>query len=268
MADFIVVIPARYGSSRLPGKPLADIAGKPMIERVWQQAKASKASRVIIATDDVRVEQAAQAFGAEVVRTSEQHENGTSRLAEVVERLRLPAQTCVVNVQGDEPLLPPESINHVAQGLIDHPEVAIATLAEPIHDIETLRRASVVKVVRDRIGHALYFSRAPMPWYRDGFEQDNFTAPNVDVVSTTTQSPSPWLRHIGLYAYRAAFLGDYAALTVAPLEQLEQLEQLRALYHGYAIHVALSPVEYPAGVDTPEDLARVRAHWEHYEGHR
>lgn len=266
VSDFIVVIPARYGSSRLPGKPLADIAGKPMIERVWQQANASSASRVIIATDDARVEQASQAFGAEVVRTSTHHENGTSRLAEVAAQLALPADTCVVNVQGDEPLLPPESINHVAQGLLDHPKVAIATLAEPIHDLATLRRASVVKVVRDRIGHALYFSRAPMPWCRDGFDHDTFTAPSEAAVNAL--SPSPWLRHIGLYAYRAAFLSDYAALTMAPLEQLEQLEQLRALYHGYAIHVALSPVEYPAGVDTPEDLERVREHWERYEGHR
>lgn len=228
-----------------------------MVEHVWRQAMASSASRVIIATDDERIEQAARGFGAEVVRTVKDHENGTSRLAEVAERLALPPDTCVVNVQGDEPLLPPEAIDHVAQGLNDHPEVAIATLAEPISDLETLRRVSVVKVVRDHLGHALYFSRAPIPWYRDGFEYDDFKAPAADVVSEQTQWP--WLRHIGLYAYRAAFLSDYAALTVAPTEQLEQLEQLRALYHGYRIHVALTPVAYPAGIDTLDDLARVRA---------
>lgn len=256
-SEFIVVIPARYNSSRLPGKPLADIAGAPMIERVWQQACASHASRVIIATDDERVEVAAHRFGAEVIRTSPDHPNGTARLAEVVAKLSLSPATCIVNVQGDEPLLPPALIDQVADALITRPSVAIATLAEPIDDIDTLARASVVKVVRDHQEHALYFSRAPIAWPRDGFAADVFSRPQ----GALPQAPVPWLRHIGLYAYRASFLTDYAALSVSPLEMIEQLEQLRALYHGYAIHVGLSPVAYPAGVDTQEDLERVRHAW-------
>ena len=253
----MVVIPARYNSSRLPGKPLADIAGAPMVERVWQQACASRASRVIIATDDERVEAAARSFGAEVIRTSPDHPNGTSRLAEVVAQLGLSPETCIVNVQGDEPLLPPALINQVAEALIARPAVAIATLAEPIHDIDTLARASVVKVVRDHQEQALYFSRAPIAWPRDSFAADVFTRPEGELPLVDT----PWLRHMGLYAYRASFLTDYAALSVSPLETIEQLEQLRALYHGYAIHVGLSPVAYPAGVDTQEDLERVRQVW-------
>lgn len=256
-SKFIVVIPARYNSSRLPGKPLADIAGAPMVERVWQQASVSRASRVIIATDDERVEVAAHDFGAEVIRTSPNHPNGTARLAEVVEQLALPPDTCIVNVQGDEPLLPPALIDQVAEALIARPSVAIATLAEPIEDIETLARASVVKVVRDHQEQALYFSRAPIAWPRDTFAADVFTRPQGELPQTGT----PWLRHIGLYAYRASFLTDYAALPVSPLETIEQLEQLRALYHGYAIHVGLSPVAYPAGVDTQDDLERVRRAW-------
>lgn len=256
-SEFIVVIPARYNSSRLPGKPLADIAGAPMIERVWQQACASHASRVIIATDDERVEVAAHRFGAEVIRTSPDHPNGTARLAEVVAKLSLSPATCIVNVQGDEPLLPPALIDQVADALITRPSVAIATLAEPIDDIDTLARASVVKVVRDHQEHALYFSRAPIAWPRDSFAADVFSRPQ----GALPQAPVPWLRHIGLYAYRALFLTDYAALSVSPLEMIEQLEQLRALYHGYAIHVGLSPVAYPAGVDTQEDLERVRHAW-------
>ena len=254
---FIVVIPARYNSSRLPGKPLADIAGAPMVERVWQQACASRAARVIIATDDARIEAAAQGFGAEVIRTSPDHPNGTSRLAEVVAQLSLSPDTCIVNVQGDEPLLPPALIDQVADALIARPHVAIATLAEPIDDIDTLARASVVKVVRDHQGQALYFSRAPIAWPRDSFPNDVFTRPQGELPS----APEPWLRHIGLYAYRASFLTDYVALSISPLEMIEQLEQLRALHHGYAIHVGLSPVAYPAGVDTQEDLDRVRHVW-------
>lgn len=255
--EFIVVIPARYNSSRLPGKPLADIAGAPMVERVWQQACASKASHVLIATDDERIETVACGFGAEVIRTSPDHPNGTSRLAEVVARLKLPPATCIVNVQGDEPLLPPALINQVAEALIARPEVAIATLAEPIEDMETLARASVVKVVRDHREQALYFSRAPIAWSRDNFPADVFSRPQGHLPKASI----PWLRHIGLYAYRASFLTDYAALSVSPLETIEQLEQLRALYHGYAIHVGLSPVAYPAGVDTQQDLDRVRQVW-------
>lgn len=254
---FIVVIPARYHSSRLPGKPLANIAGAPMIQRVWHQACASRADRVVIATDDARIEAVSVAFGAEVVRTSPDHPNGTSRLSEVVNMLRLPPDICIVNVQGDEPLLPPALINQVADALMARPGVAIATLAEPIDDLDTLARTSVVKVVRDAREHALYFSRAPVAWPRDSFGADVFERPKDPLPAVEI----PWLRHIGLYAYRASFLTDYAALTISPLEQLEQLEQLRALYYGYDIHVGLSPVAYPAGVDTPEDLARVQHAW-------
>ncbi|MGJ8516822.1 3-deoxy-manno-octulosonate cytidylyltransferase [Carnimonas bestiolae] len=255
---FVAVIPARYASSRLPGKPLEDIAGQTMIERVWRQALQSGAERVVIATEDQRIQRHAEALGAEVVLTSADHENGTSRLAEVVETLALPPATRVVNVQGDEPLLPPALIDVVAQSLAEHPEVAMATLAEPISEPDTLSRASVVKVVRDANGRALYFSRAPIPWQRDAWGDQG---PQSSAAQAAFNSANAsWLRHIGLYAYRASFLHEYAELPTAPLEALEQLEQLRALYHGYRIQVEVTDIEYPAGVDTPADLERVR-HW-------
>ncbi len=245
--DFIVVIPARFASSRLPGKPLAEIAGRPMVAHVWQRACESRAARVVVATDDDRIEAAMVAEGAEVVMTRADHPSGTDRLAEVAERLGLAADAVLVNVQGDEPLIPATLIDQVADRLFDDPEASIATLAEPISDVESLFNPNVVKVVRALSGRALYFSRAPIPWDRDAF------AARPELLETDA-----WLRHIGLYAYRAGFLAEYRDWVPSPLERLEHLEQLRALHHGHAIQVALAREPHPAGVDTAEDLARVR----------
>ena len=245
--DFIVVIPARFASSRLPGKPLAEIAGRPMVAHVWQRACESRAARVVVATDDARIEAAMVAEGAEVVMTRADHPSGTDRLAEVAERLGLAADAVLVNVQGDEPLIPATLIDQVADRLFDDPEASIATLAEPISDVESLFNPNVVKVVRALSGRALYFSRAPIPWDRDAFSA------RPELLETDA-----WLRHIGLYAYRAGFLAEYRDWVPSPLERLEHLEQLRALHHGHAIQVALAREPHPAGVDTAEDLARVR----------
>lgn len=247
MSEFVVVIPARYASSRLPGKPLAEIAGVPMVVRVWQRALDSGAARVVVATDDARIQAAVQAAGGEALMTRADHPSGTDRLAEVAQSLQLPDETIVVNVQGDEPLLPTASIAQVAERLADDPEASIATLAEPIGDVETLFNPNVVKVVRDVRGRALYFSRAPIPWDREQFT----TRPE-------TLATDAWLRHIGLYAYRAGFLAEYVDWLPSPLEQLEQLEQLRALHHGRHIQVALAREVHPAGVDSAADLERVR----------
>ncbi|NIC07865.1 3-deoxy-manno-octulosonate cytidylyltransferase [Billgrantia bachuensis] len=245
---FIAVIPARFGSSRLPGKPLLDIAGEPMVAHVWRRAGESAASRVVVATDDARIRDAMLPLGAEVVMTRADHPSGTDRLAEVADHLGLADDAVLVNVQGDEPLIPPRLIDQVAMRLHDDPGASIATLAEPIADVETLFNPNVVKVVRALSGRALYFSRAPIPWDRDSF------ATRPEWLETDA-----WLRHIGLYAYRAAFLAEYRDWSPSALEQLEQLEQLRALHHGHAIQVALAAEPNPAGVDTFEDLERVRA---------
>lgn len=245
---FIAVVPARYGSTRLPGKPLLDIAGEPMVAHVWRRACQSQASRVVVATDDARIRDAMLPYGAEVVMTRADHPSGTDRLAEVAERLALGEEELVVNVQGDEPLIPPMLINQVAQRLADDPEAAIATLAESISDVETLFNPNVVKVVRSLAGRALYFSRAPIPWDREHFQ-----------AQPALLATDAWLRHIGIYAYRVGFLSAYRELSPSGLEQLEQLEQLRALQHGYAIQVALASTVNPPGVDTAEDLDRVRA---------
>lgn len=246
--SFTVVIPARYGSSRLPGKPLLDIGGEPMIAHVWRRACQSRASRVVVATDDARIQAAMQPYGAEVVMTREDHASGTDRLAEVADQLALGKSALVVNVQGDEPLLPPALINQVADRLADDDQASIATLAEPITDIDSLFNPNVVKVVRSFQGRALYFSRAPIPWDREHFS-----------VPPAALNTDAWLRHIGLYAYRVSFLHAYCDWPASSLEQLEQLEQLRALQYGHSIQVALACDVNPAGVDTAEDLARVRA---------
>lgn len=245
---FTVVIPARYASSRLPGKPLQDIAGKPMVQHVWEQAKKSAASRVVIATDDARIVEACQAFGAEVLLTDPGHNSGTDRLAEVATQLQLAPDAIVVNVQGDEPLIPPAIIDQVAVNLAAHPEAGIATLAEPIDSIETLFNPNAVKVSSDINGLALTFSRAPLPWARDALARSRDELP----------AGVPYRRHIGIYAYRAGFLHDFVAWGPCLLEDTECLEQLRALWHGVRIHVADALQSPPAGVDTPEDLARVR----------
>lgn len=245
---FSVVIPARFASSRLPGKPLQAIAGKPMIQHVWEQACQSAAQQVVVATDDARIVEACRAFGAEVLLTKSEHNSGTDRLAEVAGQLGLASNAIVVNVQGDEPLIPPAIIDQVAANLAAHPEAAIATLAEPIVDAETLFNPNVVKVVSDLNGLALTFSRAPLPWARDDFASGRERLP----------AGVPYRRHIGIYAYRAGFLHDFVAWGPCWLENTECLEQLRALWHGVRIHVDDALQAPPAGVDTPEDLERVR----------
>lgn len=261
--EFIAVIPARFASSRLPGKPLAEIAGEPMLVHVWRRASRSGASRVVVATDDPRIAQAMAPLGAEVVMTRADHPSGTDRLAEVAEQLRLDDDAVLVNVQGDEPLIPPALIDQVAERLFDDPGASIATLAEPITEAAVLFNPNVVKVVRGQDGRALYFSRSPIPWDRESWDRE-FGDRESGGREAITGSPEPlkgdvWLRHIGLYAYRAAFLAEYGNWLPSPLERLEQLEQLRALHHGHAIQVALARESHPAGVDTAEDLARVRA---------
>lgn len=245
--SFSVVIPARYGSTRLPGKPLLDIGGKPMVQRVWEQARLSGADEVIVATDDERIQQAAEAFGASVCMTDADHPSGTDRLQQVAGLCGWDSERIVVNVQGDEPLIPPALIDQVAGNLAQHPEAGIATLCEPVGDYAELTNPNAVKVVADVNGLALYFSRASIPWPREAFAQDAGTMPAGE-----------WNRHIGIYAYRTAFLHRYVAWAPAPLEQLEQLEQLRALYQGERIHVARAKESVPAGVDTPEDLEAIR----------
>ncbi|WP_137886934.1 3-deoxy-manno-octulosonate cytidylyltransferase [Pseudomonas sp. 2FE] len=245
---FTVVIPARFASSRLPGKPLQEIAGKPMVQHVWEQARKSSAQRVLVATDDARIVEVCRGFGAEVLLTREDHNSGTDRLAEVASQLGLVGDAIVVNVQGDEPLIPPAIIDQVAANLAAHPEAAIATLAEPIEDVAALFNPNVVKVATDLNGLALTFSRAPLPWARDAFAVSREQLP-VGV---------PYRRHIGIYAYRAQFLHDFVAWGPCWLEDTECLEQLRALWHGVRIHVADALEAPPTGVDTPQDLERVR----------
>jgi 3-deoxy-manno-octulosonate cytidylyltransferase (CMP-KDO synthetase) len=244
---FRVVIPARYASSRLPGKPLADIGGRPMVLHVVERALQAGAESVVVATDDSRVQQAVTGAGHQAIMTSPDHQSGTERLVEVAETLGWDDDTLVVNVQGDEPLIDPSLIREAARQLVLHPDAVMATLAHPIHDHADFINPNVVKVVTDEAGYALYFSRAPIPWPRDAFLQ---------------QQPMPHelgaLRHIGLYAYRAGFLRTYANLAASPLERYEMLEQLRVLWHGHRISLGITPTAPAPGVDTPEDLARVR----------
>ncbi|WP_409526085.1 3-deoxy-manno-octulosonate cytidylyltransferase [Nitrincola sp. MINF-07-Sa-05] len=248
--SFSVVIPARYASTRFPGKPLADLAGKPMVQHVYERACESEASRVIVATDNQQIADVASAFGAEVCMTSSDHPSGTDRLQEVVQRLGFYADDIVVNVQGDEPLIPPRIINQVAHNLMAMTEAGIATLSEPIEDLDALLNPNVVKVVTDCKGMALYFSRASIPWPRDAFAAQS--------KGTAMPAGFNWQRHIGLYAYRVRLLNEYVTWPPAPLEQTESLEQLRALWMGVRIHVAAADEAPPTGVDTPEDLERIR----------
>jgi 3-deoxy-manno-octulosonate cytidylyltransferase (CMP-KDO synthetase) len=240
--DFLVVIPARLGSTRLPRKPLADIGGKPMVIRVAERAKQSLAQSVVVATDSPEIQAACDEHRIECLLTSADHPTGTDRIAEVAQLLKLPSSALVVNVQGDEPLIPPELINQVANTLAEHDQCAISTVAVPITDPSEINNPNMVKVVLNRSGEALYFSRAPIPFVRD----------------PQTNQKIEHLRHLGIYAYRADFLQAYTRLEPAPPEQAEALEQLRALWNGYriAVHTALEAP--PAGVDTPEDLERVR----------
>ena len=247
--DFTVLIPARLASSRLPDKPLADIAGLPMIVRVAQAASRSAASRVVVASDAASVLAACAAFGVEAVLTRADHLSGSDRLAEACVHLGLDGDDLVVNLQGDEPLIAPAMLNHCAALLAQRPDCVMATVAHAIDDVAEFTNPNVVKVVIDAAGRALYFSRAPIAWWRDGFAAG---------ITTLPRSLMP-LRHVGLYAYRAGFLRRFPQLPPAPLEQLESLEQLRVLWHGERIAVHVSPERPGPGVDTAEDLARVRA---------
>ena len=246
---FDVIIPARYASSRLPGKPMADIAGKPMVQRVYERATESSAERVIVATDDMRIAEAVRSFGGEVCMTSPDHASGTDRLQEVAVNLGVAEDRILVNVQGDEPLIPPEVINQVARNLAENIAAGVATLAEPITSIEDFLNPNIVKVVAESSGLARYFSRAPIPWPRDAFAQEQGALP---------KGLNP-RRHIGIYAYRAGLLNLFVSWPLAPIEQFEALEQLRFLYHGHGIHVADACKEVPGGVDTEQDLNRMRS---------
>jgi 3-deoxy-manno-octulosonate cytidylyltransferase (CMP-KDO synthetase) len=244
---FHVIIPARFGATRLPGKPLLDIAGRPLIQWVWDCARASGAASVIVATDDARIRSAAAGFGADVAMTSTAHISGTDRIAEVVRARGLASEAIVINLQGDEPLMPPAVPARVAAALAEHAECGIATAAAPISSLAEFFDPSCVKVLCGLSGDALYFSRACVPWPRE---------------AATADRPSDFsraLRHIGIYGYRVKSLLEFAGWPPAPLETTEKLEQLRALEHGMRIHVVALQEAPPAGVDTPEDLERVRA---------
>lgn len=247
MTEFVAVIPARYASSRLPGKPLADIGGKPMVVRVAEQAARSGAREVWVATDHEGVAEAVAAHGFDVAMTRTDHVSGTDRIAEVAEQLGWSEDTLVVNVQGDEPRIDPGLIRAVARDLAAHPDAAIATACHGIERDADFFDPNVVKVVMDAAGYALYFSRAPIPWAREAFREARALPRGL-----------PAYRHIGLYAYRGSFLRAYAGLDPAPTESFEALEQLRALWHGHRIAVAIASQAPEAGVDTPEDLERVR----------
>ncbi len=239
--SFTVVIPARYAATRLPGKPLIDICGKPMLQHTFERARQSKASRVIIATDDARIQEVAEGFGATVCMTKSTHVSGTDRIQEVSEQLQMPESEVVVNVQADEPLIPPNVINQVAENLQQDSELGIATLCETITDKEEICDSNSVKVITDYRDRALYFSRATIPW------QGSASAKNC-------------YRHIGIYAYRVGVLNQFVQWPVCELEVTEKLEQLRALYNGIVIHVAVCHESIPPGVDTERDLELVRAH--------
>lgn len=247
---FTVLIPARLASTRLPDKPLADIGGVPMVVRVAQRALASGASRVVVAADDARIVDACATHHIDALLTRTDHPSGSDRLAEACTRLALTDDAIVVNVQGDEPLIDPALIDAVAAELAAQPDAAMSTAAHAIDSAADFGNPNVVKVVLDARGHAMYFSRAPIPWWRDGLAQhDGPVVPS---------SPSP-LRHIGIYGYRAGFIRTFPTLPPAPIESTEALEQLRALWHGFRIAVHISDRSPGPGVDTPEDLARVRA---------
>ncbi len=248
---FTVLVPARYASSRLPGKALADIAGKPMVVHVAERARASGAAAVWIATDDERIAAAARAHGCDAIMTRVDHASGTDRLAEAAQALALADDEIVVNVQGDEPLIPPDLVGRLAHTLAQRTGAAIATAAVPIAAADEFLNPNAVKVVCDHSGYALYFSRAPIPFARDSFAAG--LAPGAPLPVGL-----PAFRHLGIYAYRAGFLRSYAELAPVPLERFEALEQLRALWHGHRIAVIVVEPAPPPGVDTPEDLEHIR----------
>lgn len=247
-----ILIPARLASTRLPGKPLADLGGLPMIVRVAQRCATASARDVVVATDAPEVAAACAAHGVRVVLTRADHATGSDRLAEACELLGLDGDDIVVNVQGDEPLIDVALIAACAQGLLRQPDCVMSTAAHAIDSVEEFVNPNVVKVVCDAAGRALYFSRAPLPWWRDG---------NADGITALPTTPAP-LRHIGIYGYRAGFLRRFPTLSASPIEQVESLEQLRVLWHGERIAVHVSDTRPGPGVDTPEDLERVRRHFE------
>ncbi|AKJ28637.1 3-deoxy-manno-octulosonate cytidylyltransferase [Caldimonas brevitalea] len=252
---FTVLVPARLASTRLPNKPLADLGGLPMVVRVAEQARKSRAERVVVAADDRRIAEACEAQGIEVVMTRTDHATGSDRLAEACEQLGLDGADVVVNVQGDEPLIEPALIDACADVLLGSIGCVMSTAAHPIEDIAEFTSTNVVKVVCDNNRRALYFSRAPLPWWRDGY-RDGVTA---------LSTPAP-LRHIGIYGYHAGFLRRFPTLEQSPLENIESLEQLRVLWHGERIAVHVTNTRPGPGVDTPEDLARVREHYAALKG--
>jgi 3-deoxy-manno-octulosonate cytidylyltransferase (CMP-KDO synthetase) len=249
--SYTIVIPARFASTRFPGKPLIDLFGKPMVVRVAERAQLASAGRVIVATDDSRIASACALAGVAHVMTRDDHATGTDRLSEVVQQLGLDDDAIVVNVQGDEPLIPAAVIDQVAALLAANPAAAMATLCHPIHDVSDALNPNVVKCVISDAGEALYFSRAPIPYPRDAWS----------VARTELPAMLPMYRHIGLYAYRAAFLRRFPQLSVPALERFEALEQLRALAHGYRIAVAVVDEPLPPGIDTPEDYERLLARY-------
>ncbi|WP_428240357.1 3-deoxy-manno-octulosonate cytidylyltransferase [Gynuella sp.] len=247
--NFTVIIPARYGSSRFPGKPLEMIGDKAMICHVIDRARESLASRIVVATDDERIASVVKAYEAEVMLTSSNHPSGTDRLNEVAVRMSMSVDDIIVNVQGDEPLIAPENINQVALNLFDHPDCAVATLCEPINLVDEFFSPNIVKVIPDINNRALYFSRAPIPW-----DRDNFSVDRPDTLSKSNQA----LRHLGIYAYRVSALKEFVVWPMSNLENIEKLEQLRFLENGRHIHVEVASKPGAPGVDTLEDLNKVR----------
>lgn len=247
--SFTVIIPARLASTRLPNKPLADLGGKPMVVRVAERAALSGASRIIVAADHADILAACEKHGVDARMTRSDHPSGSDRIAEVAAALELSPETVIVNVQGDEPLIDPDLIAAVAERV--SPDVPMATAAHPLRDMADVMNPNVVKVVLNRAGNAMYFSRAAIPWHRDGFARSREEMPGGYTA----------LRHIGLYAYANLFLQSYPKLPVSPVENIEALEQLRVLWHGFPIAVHIASAQPEAGVDTPEDLARVRRHF-------
>jgi 3-deoxy-manno-octulosonate cytidylyltransferase (CMP-KDO synthetase) len=248
--SFSVYIPARYGSTRLPGKPLCDLAGKPLIRHVFERAVESGADTIIIATDDERIRACAEGFGAKVCMTSADHTSGTDRIAEAAALLGEEEETVIVDLQVDEPCMPAQAIRQVAGLMGETGDAEMATLCVPLLDPKELFDPQVAKVVLNRQGHALYFSRAPIPWHRDGFIETRAVE--------RLPAHAGYYRHIGLYAYRAGFLQRFSRSPVCPLEQVEHLEQLRALYYGFQIRIAVAEVPVETGIDTPYDLERIR----------
>ena len=259
--SFTIIIPSRFGSTRLPGKALLDIAGKPMVQRVYEQSCQSKADEVLVATDDPRIAEVVTGFGGQVVMTSADHPSGTDRLQEVVSKKNYDDNHVVVNVQGDEPLIPPAVINQVAENLLSQPHAGIATLCERIIDPLDILNPNAVKVVRNLNGYAQLFSRSPVPWLRSWPSLDSMTA-SSDIAQLYAMPESgsiQWHRHIGIYAYRVEVLNQFVAWPMTPGEQAESLEQLRALDNGVNIHCEEASISLPSGIDTIEDLERVRA---------